>query len=63
MNAILEFLGMGGYAAYVWPAFGAAALVLGGLLWNSVARLRTARAALKALEGTGGRRRERGDEA
>lgn len=31
MNAVLEFLAMGGYAAYVWPAFGAAAAVLVGL--------------------------------
>ena len=26
-----EFFAMGGYAAYVWPAYGATALILGGL--------------------------------
>lgn len=26
---------MGGYAAYVWPAFGFALIVLLGLLWHS----------------------------
>jgi heme exporter protein D len=63
VSAILEFLAMGGYAAYVWPAFGTAALVLAVLLWNSVARLRSRQAMLKALEGNAPRRRERGDEA
>jgi len=28
-----EFLHMGGYAVYVWPAFGVSALVLGVNLW------------------------------
>ena len=33
------FLSMGGYGAYVWPAYGVAALVLGGLLlWSLRAR-------------------------
>jgi heme exporter protein D len=30
-----DFLAMGGYAAYVWPAFGFAAVVLLGLLLQS----------------------------
>lgn len=30
-----EFFAMGGYGAYVWPAFGFAALVLGALLAQS----------------------------
>lgn len=28
MNSLQEFLNMGGYAVYVWPAYGIAALVL-----------------------------------
>ena len=28
MNALSHFLSMGGYAAYVWPAFGLTACVL-----------------------------------
>lgn len=40
MDAVTEFLAMGGYAAYVWSALGLTALVLVGLL---AATLRTAR--------------------
>jgi heme exporter protein D len=32
---VKDFFAMGGYAAYVWPAFGFAAAVLIGLLWQS----------------------------
>jgi heme exporter protein D len=35
MQLVLEFLAMGGYAAFVWPAYAVAALVLGGLSWQS----------------------------
>ena len=45
MNTFLE---MGGYAAFVWPAYGFAAAILVGLL---VASLRTLRRAEKALAG------------
>jgi heme exporter protein D len=30
-----DFFAMGGYGAYVWPAFGFAAAVLIGLFWQS----------------------------
>ena len=62
MSALLEYFEMGGYAAYVWPAFGLAAAVLAVLLWNSLARLKAREAMLRALEGTGTRRRDRHDE-
>ncbi|MBK1838788.1 heme exporter protein CcmD [Azospirillum sp. YIM B02556] len=45
-----EFLHMGGYAAYVWPAYGIATLVLLGLLVATWKGLRNAEATLKALE-------------
>jgi heme exporter protein D len=32
---VSDFIAMGGYAAYVWPAFGFAAVVLLGLLLQS----------------------------
>ncbi len=33
-NAIQSWFAMGGYGGFVWPAYGIAALVLGGLaLW------------------------------
>ena len=41
MEALMEFLDMGGYAGFVWPAYGLAALVLGGLALDSLRRLRT----------------------
>jgi heme exporter protein D len=31
MSALLNWLAMGGYAAFVWPAYGLAATVMGGL--------------------------------
>ena len=41
---------MGGYAAFIWPAYGLAVLVIGGLIAASIWRLRRVRAALAALE-------------
>jgi heme exporter protein CcmD len=40
-----EFLAMGGYAHYVWPAYGLTALVLA---WNGWAALRLRREQLAA---------------
>ena len=45
-----EFLDMGGYAAYVWPAYGAFALILGGLAIWSLRRNRATRETLKEIE-------------
>ena len=45
-----EFFHMGGYAAYVWPAYGIATIVLLGLLVATWKGLRNAEATLKALE-------------
>lgn len=45
-----EFLAMGGYAAYVWPAYAVAALILIGLLAVTWTGLRNAETTLKALE-------------
>jgi heme exporter protein CcmD len=44
-----DFWAMGGYARYVWPCFGFAALVLGWNLWSArryraAAKVRAARA-------------------
>lgn len=41
MNALEAYLRMGGYAAFIWPAYGAAFAVLGGLAhwsWRSYRR-------------------------
>jgi heme exporter protein D len=45
-----EFLAMGGYAAFVWPAYGAALVILGGLTINAVLRYRAAARELDALQ-------------
>ena len=50
-----EFFEMGGYAIYVWPAFAVAALVMIGLLVDSLRTLRAREALLRRLEtGRGG---------
>ena len=50
-----DFLAMGGYAAYVWPAFALTATILGGLAWHAWAtrnRLRRDLAALNDNQAT-----------
>lgn len=56
----MSFFEMGGYAAYVWPAFGVGAGVLIALLLLSLRSLRRREAVLRQLEAAGGRRRGRG---
>jgi heme exporter protein D len=50
MKALLGFLAMGGYARFVWPAYGVALTVLGGIAGASLRRYRQSRRALEALE-------------
>ena len=52
----MSFFEMGGYAAYVWPAFGAAAAVMVALLVLSIRTMRAREAALRTLEATARRR-------
>jgi heme exporter protein D len=47
VEAIMNVLHMGGYAAWVWPAYGAAALALAGML---VLTLRTLKARTREFE-------------
>ncbi len=53
------FFAMGGYAAYVWPAYGVAAVVLIGLLIASVRGLRAREAEIEAAEAGRPRRSRR----
>jgi heme exporter protein D len=36
MQGVMQYLAMGGYAAFVWPAYAVATLVLGGLAVQSL---------------------------
>jgi heme exporter protein D len=51
-----DYLAMGGYAAFVWPAYGLAAVVLIGLLIVSVRSLRAREAEIEAVDATRPRR-------
>ncbi len=50
MESITTFLAMGGYAAFVWPAFGITALVMVALLVDSLRDLRQRQRRLAELE-------------
>jgi len=52
-----QYLAMGGYAAFVWPAYGVALAVLGGIAWHSWRRYRASAVALEALQREFGARR------
>ncbi len=56
---MMSFFEMGGYAAYVWPAFGAAAVIMIVLLVLSLRGMRAREATLRELEAARGRRRPR----
>jgi len=56
MTAVESFLDMGGYAAFVWPAYGVAALVLIGVFLQRWRRLRAAERALGPGSNEGRRR-------
>lgn len=51
MSAIAEFFRMGGYAQFVWPAYGVTALVMAALAWRSWRALRGNEAKLDELQG------------
>ena len=55
MNGFAHWLAMGGYAAFVWPAYGVATLVLGGLSWHSWRRHRRSEGTLARLQQPGRR--------
>jgi heme exporter protein D len=52
-----EFFAMGGYAAFIWPAYGMAVAVLAGLLLTTLRGLRSHEATLRTLEASRPRRR------
>ena len=50
MGGVGHFLAMGGYARFVWPAYGVAIAVLLWMLIDSAGSYRRARRELDALE-------------
>ena len=58
MDGVAHYLAMGGYARFVWPAYGVAVVVLLGMAIASVGAWRRQRRLWAALEAAGhGRRR------
>ena len=49
MSSLTDFLAMGGYAPFVWPAFAAAAIIMVALVVFSGRALRANEATLEAL--------------
>ena len=56
MSVVDTFLAMGGYARFVWPAYGVATLVLVGMAAHAIVGYRRTR---RALEGAQAARRGR----
>jgi heme exporter protein D len=54
-----EFFHMGGYGAYVWSAYGAFALIVGGLTLSSLRASGRAKRELKDLEARQGHARRK----
>ncbi|HKX06884.1 MAG TPA: heme exporter protein CcmD [Stellaceae bacterium] len=52
-----QFLAMGGYAQFVWPAYGIAVLVLGGMALQSYRAWRRQQTLWSAIEATRPQRR------
>lgn len=50
MQKLTDVLNMGGYAVYVWPAFGLAFLVMLAMALAGIHSLRRARAALAHMQ-------------
>jgi heme exporter protein D len=57
MSAVEAYLAMGGYAVFVWPAYGLTTAVLGGLALFSWRRYHASVRSLEALQQQFGRRR------
>jgi len=63
VQAIQNFIDMGGYGAFVWPSYIVSALVLIGMLGFSVRQLRANAAEMARLEkASGERQQQRGEE-
>lgn len=50
VQRVMDFLGMGGYALFVWPAYGLTFIVMAGVLVQSLRRYRRAQRELEKLQ-------------
>jgi heme exporter protein D len=57
MDKISEYLSMGGHAAFIWPAYGVAVVVLFVLVMVSLRTLKANEIAVREIEATRPRRR------
>ena len=57
-----EFLAMGGYAGFIWPAYGAGLIILGGFWYASQRGLRAQEREIAELEKAAPRRRRATEE-
>jgi len=48
---VMHFLAMGGYAAYVWPAYGVTLIGLGWMIAATLGSYARAKAMLAAIDG------------
>lgn len=55
MNALNQYFAMGGYAAFVWPAYAVATIAIGGISWQSWRRYRASAALLDRVQRQSGR--------
>jgi heme exporter protein D len=60
MQRLTDFLAMGGYAAFVWPAYGVTIAVMAWLLVSSLRRYRRGQRELEVLQRDRPPRRPRG---
>jgi heme exporter protein D len=56
MDRLTDFLAMGGYAVFVWPAFALTAVVMIGLLVSTLRRLRANERLLAQMQAAAPRR-------
>ena len=52
MDAIRNFIDMGGYGAYIWPSYGVTAVFLVVMLVTSLRLLKSNEATMKTLEAS-----------
>jgi heme exporter protein D len=63
MEAVTAYLAMGGYGAFVWPAYGIAVLAMLGVLFASLRAVRVREAELEQLQKMRPNRARRRDAA